>query len=72
VHCPPALQPSASFGSQATQAAPFAPHSATLRVSHVVPLQQPVVQVCEHPAQALFWQVQTVLQAAPPEPHAPV
>jgi hypothetical protein len=50
------------------------PHVFTDGVSHVLPLQQPVVHVIVQPWQALFthWlpPVQ-VAQAMPPEPHAP-
>jgi hypothetical protein len=43
-------------------------------VSHVLPLQQPDVHVCEQPSQTLFTHAVPfvhVAHAAPPEPHAP-
>ncbi len=55
-------------------ALPPVPHVACEGVSHVLPLQQPVVHVTEHPAQALFTHAPPVpqsTQADPLPPHAP-
>jgi hypothetical protein len=46
-HVPAALHVSPTFGSHVVQVAPLAPHVVTPAVSHVVPLQQPVVHDVE-------------------------
>ncbi len=73
VHAP-FVQLSARFGSQATHAPPFAPQFCNDGGSHVLPEQQPLVHVCEHPVQALFVHCAPpghATQPMPPDPHAP-
>jgi hypothetical protein len=67
----PFEQPSAAIGSHEVHAFPLLPQVATDGVSHVLPLQQPVVQVCEQPWHAWFTHVLVPhgAHAAPPPPH---
>jgi hypothetical protein len=67
VHAPEALQPSASVGSHATHACPPLPQAPTdVGVLHVLPLQQPVVQVMAH-----VWHAPMLQALAPQSEHEP-
>lgn len=73
-HAPP-LHPSAFDGSQATHAAPLAPHCALVGALQVLPAQQPPAQVAAlQPSHAWFTHVIPVhaAQATPPVPQAAV
>jgi hypothetical protein len=67
----PFTQASAPTGSQGTHAAPAAPHAVTEVGVQVLPLQQPVVQVCEQPEHTPFEQVCALPQGAHIAPAVP-
>lgn len=65
------MQLSVVVGSQATHAAPEAPHAVVLGVVHVEPAQQPVVHVVEHPEQeppTQLWPLGHAVHAPPMVP----
>jgi hypothetical protein len=72
---PPPEQESALIGSHATHATPPVPQVPADGALHVLPVQQPVVQVVPQPPHTPPEQVCPVphgVHAAPPMPHAPV
>jgi hypothetical protein len=69
----PFVHESARFGSHVEHAPPFVPHVIVDGWLHVLPVQHPVVHVCEQPRHVLFTHVLVPhdAHAAPPDPHTP-
>jgi len=70
-HAPPAEQLSARSGSQAWHAPRSGPQVPSDRVLHVLPVQQPFVQLAAQPLQMPFVHVSAAGQAMHSEPAAP-